>query len=146
MSKEIDEFMMNHQRMTEVFARAHSVAQGHSYAGTGGDVALRSAVVMGDIDGVERIIRHGTDVNTTLNPDGDTPLTKSILGGQTDLAIWLIEHGANIEKPLKNGRTPLITAAGKGDARVVEKLISAGASPTFYVRLDGELFSRRNAA
>ena len=133
MSKEIDEFMMNHQRMTEVFARAHSVAQGHSYAGTGGDAALRSAVVMGDIHGVERIIRHGTDVNTTLNPDGDTPLTKSILGGQTDLAIWLIEHGANIEKPLKNGRTPLITAAGKGDARVVEKLISAG------VRLDATM-------
>ena len=128
MSKEIDDLMLSIQRITELTARSQSMAQGHNYSGIGGDSAIRSAVVMGDIGGVERMIRHGTDINSVLNLDGDTPLTKSILSGQSDLAIWLIEHGADIERALKNGRTPLITAAGKGDRLVVDKLISVGAN------------------
>jgi len=128
MSREDDEYLMNYQRLMEVGIRAFTNSQGHNYAGMGGAVALRSAVMMGDIDDVNRIIQNGTDINIALNPDGDTPLTKSILSGHSSLAIWLIDHGANIEKPLNNGRTPLMTAAGKGNMLVVEKLISAGAN------------------
>lgn len=128
MSRMDDDFLMNYQRLMEVRVRAFTNSQGHNYAGMGGAVALRSAVVMGDIDDVNRIIQNGTDINITLNPDGDTPLTKSILSGHSLLAIWLINHGADIEKSLYNGRTPLMTAAGKGNILVVEKLISAGAN------------------
>ena len=126
MSRGQDDQMRRRQQRLEVTARAQSMSEGRNYAGIGGAPALRSATVMGDVLGVDRIIRHGTDINCVLNPDGDTALTLSILAGQTEVAIWLIEHGADVEKGLTNGRTPLITAAGAGNLAVVTKLLQAG--------------------
>lgn len=87
---------------------------------------LRSACMSGDVLVVKAELDRGADINSRLNPDGDTLLTKSIMSAQSELACWLIDHGADPELGLFNGRTPLITAAGCGNLRVVERLISAG--------------------
>ena len=49
------------------------------------------------------------------------------MSGQQDLALKLLDWGADPELALYNGRTPLITAAGCGYIRVVEGLLDYGA-------------------
>lgn len=124
MSRDTDLQMQAFQRAIERLALLHSP----EYAQAGGSVGMRSACVRGDIAAVERLIKQGTSINVELNPDGDTPLTKSIFSRQTDLAVWLIANGADVESALHNGRTPLITAAGCGDMRVIDALLATGAS------------------
>ena len=124
MSRETDLQMQAFQRAIERLALLHSP----DYAQAGGNVGMRSACVRGDIAAVDQFVKQGTSINMELNTDGDTPLTKSIFSRQSDLAVWLIAHGADFEKALRNGRTPLITAAGCGDMRVVDALLAAGAS------------------
>lgn len=123
MSRDTDLQMQAFQRDLERLALWHSP----EYSQLGGSVGMRSACVRGDITAVKQLIKQGTSINVELNPDGDTPLTKSVFCRQTDLAVWLISNGADIEKALRNGRTPLITAAGCGDMRTVDALLAAGA-------------------
>ena len=89
-------------------------------------VGLWRVCVSGDIDTMKDMLPLGIDINCRLNPDGDTPLTKGIMSGRTEFAIWLIDSGADPVMSLHNGRTPLITAAGCGDVQVVVRLIRAG--------------------
>jgi len=124
MSRDTDLQMQAFQRAIERLALLHSP----EYSQLGGSAGMRSACVMGNVTAVEQLIKQGTSINVELNPDGDTPLTKSIFSRQSDLAVWLISNGADVEKALRNGRTPLITAAGCGDMRVVDALLAAGAS------------------
>ena len=91
-------------------------------------IGVWEACASGDIDTFKDMIPLGVDVNCRLNCDGDTPLTKSIMSGHTEFAVWLIDNGANPSLSLHNGRTPLITASGRGDARVVTRLIRSGVS------------------
>ena len=122
MSRDIDLQMQALQLAIERMALLKS----DNYAHTGGAVGLRSACVRGDLGTVQRLIQQGMNIDVELNSDGDTPLTKSIFNNQTHIALWLIDNGADIEKALKNGRTPLITAAGCGNVQVVDALLSAG--------------------
>ena len=123
MSRESDLRMQAFQLAIERIA----MLQSSEYAQAGGNMGMRSACVRGNIAAVEQLTKQGTSINVELNPDGDTPLTKSIFSHQTDLAVWLIANGADVESALHNGRTPLITAAGCGDMRVVDALLAAGA-------------------
>ena len=91
-------------------------------------IGVWEACASGDIAVFKDMIPLGVDINCRLNLDGDTPLTKSIMSGQTKLAVWLIDNGANPSLSLHNGRTPLISASGCGDARVVMRLIKSGVS------------------
>lgn len=122
MSRDADLQMLAFQQAIERLALLHSP----EYAQSGGSVGMRSACERGDIAAVEQLTKQGTSINVELNPDGDTPLTKSIFSRQTNLAVWLIANGADVERALHNGRTPLITAAGCGDMRVVDALLAAG--------------------
>lgn len=88
--------------------------------------SLWSACASGDVLVVKAELDRGADINSRLNPDGDTLLTKSITCAQSELACWLLDHGADPELGLYNGRSPLITAAGCGNLRVVEKLVGFG--------------------
>lgn len=100
-------------------------------AGRGADDSVTldvwSACASGDMAAVRRRLDYGFDVDSRLNKDGDTALTKSIMSGRQDLALKLLDWGANPELALFNGRTPLITAAGCGYRRVVEGLLDYGA-------------------
>ncbi len=70
---------------------------------------------------VARILIRAPKID--LNPitdDGETPLMMAVFKGQTDLAIAMIEKGADINKP---GWTPLHYAATAGDVTLIKILL-----------------------
>uniref|UniRef100_A0A915KWT0 Ankyrin repeat domain 17 n=1 Tax=Romanomermis culicivorax TaxID=13658 RepID=A0A915KWT0_ROMCU len=63
-----------------------------------------------------------------LNTDSfESPLTLAACGGHTDLALLLLEHGANVEEPNDDGYTPLMEACRDGHEELVELLLEWGA-------------------
>lgn len=93
-----------------------------------GNPRLLEASVLGDADRIQTLIQHyGVDIDSPVNPDGDTLLTRSIRTGQMELAKRLVAMGAGVNIPLHNGRTALMTAAGVGDVDMVRTLLAAGA-------------------
>ena len=70
--------------------------------------------------------------NTELSNGNTTPLSRVSYTGNLDMAKLLIDTGANIEVPTKNGNTPIMWASFVGNAHIVEYLISKGASINHY--------------
>jgi ankyrin repeat protein len=58
----------------------------------------------------------------------ESPLTLAACGGHVDLAMLLIERGANIEEVNDEGYTPLMEAAREGHEEMVALLLSQGKS------------------
>ncbi|KAG8232600.1 hypothetical protein J437_LFUL010721, partial [Ladona fulva] len=58
----------------------------------------------------------------------ESPLTLAACGGHVDLAMLLIERGANIEEVNDEGYTPLMEAAREGHEEMVVLLLSQGAN------------------
>lgn len=56
----------------------------------------------------------------------ESPLTLAACGGHTDLALLLLERGANIEEVNDEGYTPLMEAAREGHEEMVTLLLSHG--------------------
>ena len=74
---------------------------------------------------------HCSSVNTR-SPQGWTALAKAAYNGETErgyveVVELLHQAGANLDERIFFGITPLMLAAGGGDASVVEWLINAGA-------------------
>lgn len=61
----------------------------------------------------------------------ESPLTLAACGGHVDLAMLLIERGANIEEVNDEGYTPLMEAAREGHEEMVALLLSQGWSEIF---------------
>ncbi len=61
---------------------------------TGGMTALLHAARAGHIEAVEALLDGGADIDQ-ISGDGSSPLVLALLNGQFDLAIRLIERGAN---------------------------------------------------
>ncbi|CCI42868.1 unnamed protein product [Albugo candida] len=57
---------------------------------------------------------------------GCTPLLSACLYGQTDVAIWLLDHDADKDLCNERGVTPILLAALEGMTTVISKLISDG--------------------
>ncbi len=71
----------------------------------------------------------------------ESPLTLAACGGHVELAVLLIERGANIEEVNDEGYTPLMEAAREGHEDMVAILLQRGNVagslphiPTFYRR------------
>lgn len=56
----------------------------------------------------------------------ESPLTLAACGGHVDLALLLIDRGANIEEVNDEGYTPLMEAAREGHEEMVSVLLSRG--------------------
>ena len=100
--------------------------------------ALYIASSRGYADGVRSLIDRGADLNAICDDfDADygdsgnvvkwTPLHVAIYEGRRDIAITILERGANTEIPSSLGRTPLYMASSRGYANVVRSLIDRGA-------------------
>lgn len=72
-----------------------------------GDTALHTAALQGGVETVELLLKHGADPNA-VNNESQTPLHRAI-AGDSDLrrVKLLVESGARLDIPDKNGMTPV---------------------------------------
>jgi len=73
----------------------------------GGLSALHYATRQGSIASVKALLEGRADVNQRIAADGTTPLLMSIINGHYDLAMFLLEQGADPNAASEAGATPL---------------------------------------
>lgn len=104
---------------------------GHAAVDEAGETALMHAAHAGHVAAVQLLIAAGADVNAK-SPQGWTALAKAAYNSETERGYVevievLHEAGASLDERIFFGITPLMLAAGGGDAQVVEWLINTGA-------------------
>ncbi|MEZ5288008.1 MAG: ankyrin repeat domain-containing protein [Vicinamibacterales bacterium] len=73
----------------------------------GGLTALHYAARQGSIDSVEALVNGGANINQAAAGDHTTPLLIAVLNGHFDLAMYMLDHGANPNAQSDAGATPL---------------------------------------
>ena len=81
---------------------------------------LVAAAARGDTAAVERLLAAGADVNAGVG--GDTPLHGAAQHGQTAMARWLLDHGADPAARNSSGQTPHAVAEAAGHAETAALL------------------------
>jgi uncharacterized protein len=135
---ELDEFeaagLGRTARLAEILDRHPERANGWSADGFS---PLHLAAFFGHLETVRLLLRRGAEVSAPAERSfepGVTPLQSAIAGGHTEIALELMEGGADVRARTADGVTPLHAAAQRGDERVLEALLARGADPTV---LDG---------
>ena len=99
--------------------------------------ALHLAVRMGHLDEVKRLITEGVPVDAR-DALGSTPLLDAAWTGETEIAQFLIDHGADVNAHHAESKsTPLQYAVLTGRAKMAKLLLKAGADPAILYR-DGQ--------
>jgi predicted aldo/keto reductase-like oxidoreductase len=91
-------------------------------------VDIWRAAMTGNLDAVKQSLAAGTSVNAREPQGGSTPLNISAIFGQTAVAAFLIEKGADISIANNDGMTSLHLAAFFAHPDTVELLLKHGAS------------------
>ena len=118
------------QYITAIIAAALLVGCGEAPPPKPPDISLFEAALEGDLDAVKQHIAAGTDLNLKdPNPEGnkDTALGMAAAFGKTDVAIALIEGGADLDARNKDGTTPLHSASFLCYPDIVQALVDKGA-------------------
>lgn len=97
-------------------------------AASSADVRLAEAVMNGDKQGVQSLLKQHVDVDAP-QADGTTALDWAVRRDDLDTADLLIRSGANPKAANRYGITPLYLACVNGNAAMIGKLIGAGADP-----------------
>lgn len=93
-----------------------------------GDYMVMSAV-QGNMEALKLFLAAGYPIDFAV-ADGRTALNSAVMYQREDIALFLIETGANVNIADANNATPLFNAARNCDASVLVKaLIDAGADP-----------------
>src|SRR5262249_26689866 len=79
----------------------------NSVGGVGGLSPLHHAVRQGNMAAVIALLDGGANVNDTSDVDHPTPPLEATINGQFDVALKLIERGADVNAAAKSGFTPL---------------------------------------
>src|SRR5690348_11920923 len=92
------------------------------------DLRLADAAMNGDMAAVRSLVQQKADVNATL-PDGTTALHWAVRADDLETADLLIRAGANVKTADRYGVTPLYLACSNASARMIRRLLDAGADP-----------------
>ena len=89
-------------------------------------VALAAA--FGHFPIVKFLFEKSADLTAVAtNGTGYNALTGAVAGGREEIAIWLLENGADANYRYGAGYTPLLTAAANGHLEIVQALLRHGA-------------------
>ena len=89
---------------------------------------LHLAAFFGRREAAERLLAAGAALSArSTNSMRNTPLHAAVAGGRTDVALLLIQRGAEVNAADSGRHTPLHIAAENGNAAVVESLLTHGA-------------------
>ncbi|WP_299584281.1 acyltransferase family protein [uncultured Sunxiuqinia sp.] len=89
--------------------------------------SIHAAVISGNLEAVKQLLDAGTDVNDPEPAGGSSPLISAIVFDKTDIALALIEAGADVNFKNKEGSTPLHSAAFFCRTELVKELLEHGA-------------------
>lgn len=101
------------------------------------DSAFTAAVLEGNRENVEKLIKAGADVNEGTGDSKITPLMVTVQNGNMEMMQLLMENGADPNLQTAEGITALIHAASSGEANVVKSLLDAGANPNLQTEAGG---------
>ncbi|MDX2444891.1 MAG: acyltransferase family protein [Bacteroidales bacterium] len=91
------------------------------------DIGIHEAVITGNMDAVMRHIKAGSTLNEKEPMGGSSPLISAATFGKTEVALALIEAGADVNSTNNEGSTALHTAAFFCRMEIVEALLANGA-------------------
>ena len=108
-----------------------SIAQLNDWLAHGADVntELNNAVLANDQVRVRYLLEKRHASLAALDLQGETPLHHALQLRSTDMAAFLIAHGADVNQRDRDGWTPLMTAAYADDAANVKLLAAHGGDP-----------------
>jgi len=89
--------------------------------------SIHAAVISGNLEAVKQLIKTGADINEKEPAGGSCPLISAAVFGKTEIALVLIEAGADINLVNNEGSTPLHTAAFFCRTEIVSALLEKGA-------------------
>ena len=91
---------------------------------------IDEAIAKGDIDDVRRhLTTDPKSANTGGRPTSRPPLEQAILRNKTEIAILLLESGADPNSTNASKRTPLHLAVDRNNPAIAAALLKAGAQP-----------------
>jgi ankyrin repeat protein len=76
---------------------------------------------------VDTLVRHGALINSVDPTTGKTALYYAVEANFPEMAIFLLDYGADPNGSDRVGMTPLMMAARRGDTEMVRRLIAHGA-------------------
>ena len=91
---------------------------------------IHTAAVIGNLEAVQQHIALGSDLNLKEPTRGSSPLITATVFGKTEVAVALIEAGADVDYQNNEGSTALITAALFCRTEIVTALLEQGADKT----------------
>ena len=91
------------------------------------DVSIHEAAQKGDLESIQKHIIAGSGLNEKEPSGGSSPLITAAVFGRTEVALALIEAGADVNFRNNEGSTPLHTAAFFCRTEIVEALLTNGA-------------------
>ena len=95
-----------------------------------GFTALHLAAFFGAPRAAALLLRRGADAGAVAdNPMRVQPLNSAAAGQHHEIVAALIAAGADVNAQQESGYTPLLVAAGQGDAALARLLLAAGADP-----------------
>jgi ankyrin repeat protein len=95
-----------------------------------GYTPLQLAAFFGGPAAAALLLERGADPSAVAdNPMRIQPLHAAVSGRHHDIAARLIAAGVDVNARQQGGYTPLLAAAGNGDAALVRALLDAGADP-----------------
>lgn len=94
------------------------------------EMDIHAATFMGDIKAVKQHIAAGSDLNQKEPVANSTPLISAAIFGKTEVALALIEAGADVNIQNNEGSTALHSAAFLCRTEIVEALIKKEANMT----------------
>ena len=90
-------------------------------------MSLHAAAAQGNLEAIRQHIEAGSDLNEKDPEGGASPLSTAALFGQTEVAMALIEAGADVNFRGNDGATPLHVAAFFCRTDIVKALLENGA-------------------